>query len=509
MNSERKSGILLHVTSLPGEWGIGEVGPQARAFGEFLAASGQRFWQILPLNPIGYGFSPYSSCSAFAGNPLLISFDELMEEGLLTKRNLSRFPKFDPHRIDFSEVMKARMKVLRGVCDRFEDTRDFEAFCKKQSAWLDDYALFVAIRETQSEALWTEWPKALRDRSSQALERFTSRHAKQIRRQKILQYLFSRQWKKLRGFFRGLEIEIIGDVPIFVAGDSADVWANRELFQLNGNGSPEVVAGVPPDYFSETGQRWGNPLYDWALHKKTNYNWWTARMRRIFELVDIVRIDHFRGFAACWEIPADEPTAINGKWIPGPGAGFFQTLEKQLRCGTDGVSGLGTTFRLRDHVIAEDLGVITGEVEALRVACGFPGMTVLQFRFGPDDMRKKDYRPEGGEDRVAYTGTHDNETTKQWFKHLDEETKYEVRSYLHTHGDQIQQDLSELAMRSPARRAILPLQDVLGKGRRMNTPGTISGNWDWRVSADMLTSGIVDFLRETTERNGRVGRRTQ
>jgi 4-alpha-glucanotransferase len=503
MNSERKSGILLHVTSLPGKWGMGEAGPEARAFGGFLAASGQKLWQILPLNPIGYGFSAYSSSSAFAGNPLLISFDGLIEDGLLTMRHLSRFPTFDPHRIDFPAVIEARMKILNGVCGRFNDSRAFRSFCRKESYWLDDYALFVTIRETQGGAPWTEWPEALRDRDFQTLETFAGRHASTIRRHKILQYLFSGHWKKMRDFFQSLDVEIVGDVPIFVAGDSADVWANRELFLLNDDGSPSVVAGVPPDYFSATGQRWGNPLYDWAGHKKTAYAWWTARMRRTFELVDKVRIDHFRGFESYWEIPADEPTAMNGRWVKGPGAVFFQCLERRLRRGTDALPGFGKTFRLKDHVIAEDLGLITDAVDELREACGFPGMTVLQFRFSPEDMAKEGYRPEGDEDRVVYTGTHDNETTKKWFKHLDEAARHEVRSYLHTHGNLIHRDLAELAMRSPARWAILPLQDVLGKGRRMNRPGTTNGNWDWRVSADMLTTGTIEFLREMTERNGR------
>ena len=504
MNSERKSGILLHITSLPGKWGMGELGPEARKFGEFLAASGQKLWQILPTNPIGFGYSAYSSSSAFAGNPLLISFDELIEEGLLTKHHLSRFPEFDPHKIDFPAVIEARVKILNGVCDRFNPTKAFRQFCKTESYWLDDYALFIAIREAQGGAPWTEWPEALRDRDFQTLEKFSKQHAEQIRHHKVLQYLFSNHWKKMKDFFQGLDIKVIGDVPIFVAGDSADVWANRELFLMDKQGSPSVVAGVPPDYFSETGQRWGNPLYDWKVHKKTKYAWWTDRMRRMFEQVDIVRIDHFRAFEDYWEIPADEPTAMKGRWVKGPNLEFFQTLERRLRRGTEGFSGFGKTFRLADHVIAEDLGEITKAVVKLCEDCGFPGMDVLHFRFGEKEMNKHGYRPEGNqENRVVYTGTHDNELTKTWFKHLDEETRHRVRTYLHTHGDHIHHDLAELAMRSPARWAILPLQDVLGRGRRMNTPGTTDGNWDWRISEDMLTTATVDFLKEMTERNAR------
>lgn len=504
MNFERKSGVLLHIPSLPGKWGMGELGPEARRFGEFLAASGQKLWQILPVNPIGYGFSAYSSSSAFAGNPLLISFDELIEEGLLTKRHLSHFPEFDGHRIDYPAVIEARMKILNGVCARFNPTKAYREFCKGEATWLDDYALFVTIREAQGGAPWTDWPEALRDRDFQTLETFAKEHKAEIRRHKILQYLFSKHWKKMKAFFQTLEIDIIGDVPIFVAGDSADVWANRELFLLDDDGTRSVVAGVPPDYFSETGQRWGNPLYDWTVHKKTKYAWWTARMRRTFELVDVVRIDHFRAFEDYWEIPADEPTAMKGRWVKGPNLEFFQTLENRLRRGTEGVSGFGKKFRLADHVIAEDLGEITDAVKKLCRDCGFPGMDVLHFCFGQKEMSQPGYRPEGSaENRVVYTGTHDNETTKRWFKNLDEETRHRVREYLHTHGDHIHQDLAELAMRSPTRWAILPLQDILGKGRRMNTPGTTTGNWDWRVTADMLTTGVVDFLREMTERNGR------
>jgi len=479
---------------------MGELGPEARRFGEFLAASGQKLWQILPTGPIGYGFSPYSSSSAFAGNPLLISFDELIEEGLLSRRNLSRFPKFDPHKIDFPAVIEARIKILNGVCDRFNSTKAFREFCKKEAAWLDEYALFVSIREAHNDRPWTEWPEALRDRDFQALENFSKTHTSAIRKHKVLQYLFSNHWKKMKDFFQALEIQIVGDIPIFVAGDSVDVWANRELFFLNPDGTASIVAGVPPDYFSENGQRWGNPLYDWAAHKKTKYAWWAERMHRTFEMVDIVRIDHFRAFEDYWEIPADEPTAIKGHWVKGPGLEFFQTLEKQLRK----FPRFGKKFQLVDHVIAEDLGIITKEVTKLRKACEFPGMTVLQFRFGAEELQKHNYRPEGREkNSVAYTGTHDNETTRAWFKHIDEPERHRVRSYLHTHGDHIHRDLIELAMRSPAKWSILPLQDLLGKGRRMNTPGTTHGNWSWRVSADMLTTGIRDDLKEMTDRNGR------
>ena len=476
---------------------MGELGPEARKFGEFLAASGQKLWQILPTGPIGYGFSPYSSNSAFAGNPLLISFDELIEEGLLSRQNLSRFPKFDPHKIDFPSVIEARMKILNGVCERFNSTKAFREFCKAEAVWLDQYALFVSIREAHNDRPWTEWPEPLRDRDFQALEDFSETHAAAIRKHKILQYLFSNHWKKMKDFFQGLEIQIVGDIPIFVAGDSVDVWANRELFFLNDDGSPSVVAGVPPDYFSETGQRWGNPLYDWAAHKKTKYAWWAERMRRTFEMVDIVRIDHFRAFEDYWEIPASEPTAMKGRWVKGPNLEFFQTLEKNLRK----VPTFGKTFQLADQVIAEDLGEITKDVEKLCRDCNFPGMDVLHFRFGEAEMKTCGYRPEGSiENRVVYTGTHDNNTSKAWLKEVGENEIERIQNYLKLDKKPTVRDLCELTLRSPAKWAILPMQDILelGASARMNTPGTTKGNWRWRFSNEQITSETTRWLIEKT-----------
>jgi 4-alpha-glucanotransferase len=500
MNFERKSGILLHITSLPGPWGIGELGPQARGFGQALADAGQKLWQILPTGPVGFGSSPYSSVSAFAGSHLLISFDELIEEGLLTTRQLAAFPAFDPHHIDYPSVIEAREKILFKVADRFEPDDDFEAFREREADWLNDYALYMAIREAQKDRPWTEWPAGLRDRDFQTLEKTRVKLAKKIRRHEVLQYLFSKHWKKTADFFQTLEISIIGDIPIFVAGDSVDVWANRELFFLDDDGSPTVVAGVPPDYFSATGQRWGNPLYNWAVHRETKFDWWTRRMRRMLEMVAVVRIDHFRGFESCWEIPAEEPTAVKGRWVNGPGLEFFQTLEKNLRK----IPGFGKKFKLDRHVIAENLGIITDEVEALREACGFPGMWVLQFRFGEEDLQKPGYRPEGVEKNwVVYTGTHDNDTTQSWFALADEAERHRVRATLHVDGSRIHRDLAGLALRAPAKWAVLPLQDVLGQGDRMNTPGTAAGNWGWRFSEDMVTTEAIDWLRSATAAAGR------
>ena len=517
MNFERKSGILLHITSLPGRWGLGELGPQARAFGEQLAEAGQKLWQILPTGPVGYGFSGYSALSAFAGNHLMISFDELIEEGLLSEKQLKHFPQFDPHQIDFAAVIEAREKVLFKVADRFEPDADFTDFCVREADWLCDYALFMALRETHGNRPWTEWPESLRDRDLQALEKARKKFTKKVRRHEVLQYLFSKHWKKTAEFFQTLEIELIGDIPIFVAGDSADVWANRELFFLNEDGTPTVVAGVPPDYFSATGQRWGNPLYDWAVHRETKYEWWTRRMRRMFEMTDIVRIDHFRGFEDYWEIPADEPTAIHGRWVKGPGLELFQSLEKQLRRGTEFFPGLGKKFKLDEHVIAENLGIITDEVEALREACGFPGMWILQFRFGAMDMLKPGFIPEGVEKNwTVYTGTHDNDTVRGWFDKLPDqlppgahgEFDFEhkrIREYLGTDGSQIHRDFVNLALRSPAKWALLPMQDVLGLGgeARMNVPGTTQGNWGWRFTEDMIGLETVRWLKEATRSSGR------
>lgn len=502
MNFERKSGILLHVTSLPGRWGMGELGPQARVFGEFLAAAGQKLWQILPTGPVGYGYSPYSSVSAFAGNHLLISFDELIEEGLLSRRNLVNFPVFDSHQIDFPVVIEAREKVLFRVAERFKSTKDFRAFREQESYWLDDYTLFMALREVNHNRPWTEWPVEWRDRDLKTLGKVRRKLSKEIRRHEVLQYLFSKHWKKTAEFFQSLDISIIGDIPIFVAGDSVDVWANRELFLLNSDGAPSVVAGVPPDYFSVTGQRWGNPLYDWVAHRETGFAWWTNRLRRIFEMTGIVRIDHFRGFEDYWEIPADEPTAIKGRWVKGPGLELFQTLDKNLRH----LPEFGRKFRLDEHVIAENLGIITDEVEALREACGFPGMWVLQFRFSEEDLSRAGYHPEGVEKNwVVYTGTHDNDTTQSWLSQQSESGLQCIQNYLKMDGAPTSRNLTELALRSPAKWAVLPMQDVLGLGgeARMNMPGTTQGNWGWRFREDMITTETSQWLKAATSATGR------
>lgn len=515
MKHERKSGILLHITSLPGQWGIGELGPEARRFADFLKASGQKLWQILPAGPVGYASSPYSSPSALAGNHLLISFDDLIEEGLLSEEELADFPDYSRDEAEFPAVIESRENVLFALADRFESTPEFDAFRKAESSWLSDYTLFMALREVHGFRQWTEWPEGERDRDFQCLEKARKEHAALVRRHEVLQYLFSKHWKKMKAYFQSLEIKIIGDIPIFVAGDSVDVWANRELFFLKPDGTPTVIAGVPPDYFSETGQRWGNPLYDWAAHRASAYQWWTQRMKRMFELVDVVRIDHFRGFAGYWEIPAENPTAAGGRWVKGPGLELFQALEKQLRCGTGGSAGFGEDFQLKDHVIAENLGVITDDVEQLRADCDFPGMWILQFRFGAMDMAKPNAVPEGIEENwTVYSGTHDNETVRDWFAGIQDElppgadgefdfAKQPILDYLGTDGSDIHRDFCMLAMRSACKWAILPLQDVLGTGARMNTPGTVDGNWRWRCPEELITPEVSEWLRSLTEKYGR------
>ena len=507
MTFDRASGILLHPTSLPGQYGIGEIGPQARAFADTLKEMGQHLWQVLPLGPTGYGDSPYQSLSTFAGNPLLISFDLLEKDGLLSRSRLARFPHFPADTVDFGPVIQARMALLSTVCRSFDrkasatKRKAFEHFCEENAGWLDDFALFFAIKNAHDGRPWTTWEPELARREPSALQKARREFKTSIRHVKLRQFLFFDQWSRLRSYCHKRDIKIIGDIPIFVAHDSADVWAHKELFYLDETGAPTIVAGVPPDYFSATGQLWGNPLYRWDVHRDTDYAWWSARLRKIFDLVDIVRIDHFRGFEAYWEIPGHEKTAINGHWVKGPDAAFFEALIRRLG---------------RLPIIAEDLGVITPEVEALRDRFAFPGMRVLQFAFG-NDAKASDYRPDSyPANCVVYTGTHDNDTTVGWFRsepgkdstRTREEIERERRSileYLKSDGSEIHWDLIALAWNSNANTAVVPLQDVMGLGSeaRMNVPGVESGNWRWRFTWDMLTPKMKTRLRALTERAGR------
>ena len=508
MKFDRASGVLLHPTSLPGPYGIGEIGPEAYRFIDVLQATGQHLWQILPLGPTSFGDSPYQSPSTFAGNPLWISFDLLIQDKLLTKAQLKHFPAFPADKVDFGPVIAARFAVLKKVCASFGEKAspdmqaEFADFCARSADWLDDYALFSALKDAHGGVPWTQWEPELGRREPAALQAARERHAEDVRAVKIVQYLFDRQWKRLRAYGAERRIQFIGDIPIFVAHDSADVWAHPHLFFLKPDGQPSVVAGVPPDYFSATGQLWGNPLYNWDAHRAQNYDWWMARLRRIFELVDVVRIDHFRGFEAYWEIPGGETTAMNGKWVKGPDQHLFEVLLQRMG---------------RLPIIAEDLGVITPPVEALRDRFEFPGMRILQFAFGADE-RAAEFRPESYPAHCCvYTGTHDNDTTVGWFNsqagagstrtqdQIDAERKM-ILDYLGTDGHEIHWDLIHLGSRSNADTFVTPLQDLLGLGSeaRMNTPGVAGGNWQWRFTWDQLTDEIRDRFAYVTRATGRM-----
>jgi 4-alpha-glucanotransferase len=508
MKFERASGVLLHPTSLPGAYGIGEIGPEAYRFADFLQATGQKLWQILPLGPTSYGDSPYQSPSTFAGNPLWISFDLLLSDGLLLQDELSDFPEFPADSVDFGPVILARMAVLETVCARFAERasediqKAFAAFCEHNADWMDEYALFAALKDAHGGVPWTEWEPKLAQRNPEALKEATGIHQAAIRNVKLIQYLFENQWDRLRAYCAERHIKFVGDIPIFVAHDSADVWANPGLYFLQPDGQPSVVAGVPPDYFSETGQLWGNPLYNWEAHAAQNYDWWAARLKRTFEMVDIVRIDHFRGFEAYWEVPGGDATAMNGKWIKGPNQHLFDVLLERM----------GPL-----PIIAEDLGVITPPVEALRDHCEFPGMRILQFAFGNDE-RAEAFRPESYPPNcVVYTGTHDNDTTVGWFNSKPgpdstrtleeiEAERHVVRDYLQCDGSHIHWDLIRLGSRSNADTFVVPLQDLLGLGSdgRMNTPGVAGGNWQWRFAWDQLTDELKERFAHVTRSTGRT-----
>jgi 4-alpha-glucanotransferase len=512
MHRPRTSGILLHPTSLPGRFGIGELGPEAIRFADFLAAAGQRLWQVLPLGPTGYGDSPYQCFSAFAGNPLLVSLDVLEAEGLLMPAYLAETPPFPEHEVDYGPVIDFKRSALARAFSRFRETADpperdaFQVFCREQAAWLDDFALFMAVKAAHGGVAWTEWDREIAARRPEALERWRRDKADEIEATKFTQHRFFRQWGELRRHCHARHMKIMGDVPIFVAHDSADVWAHPELFRLDDTGRPTVVAGVPPDYFSATGQRWGNPLYRWDEMARTGYAWWIDRFRSALSLVDLVRLDHFRGFEAYWEIPASAPTAATGQWVKGPGAALFEALR----------AALGPL-----PIVAENLGVITPEVEALREHFGFPGMAILQFAFGGDPQGSTFIPHNYSRDRVVYTGTHDNDTVVGWWtsgvgdstrsqEEVDAEREF-ARRYMHSDGREIHWDFIRTLLGSVAELAIVPLQDVLGLGSeaRMNVPARPSGNWRWRFPAGALTPEVRGRLREMTEDYGRVKRKSR
>lgn len=492
--------MLLHITSLPSPYGIGDLGPAAYAFADVLARTHQRLWQVLPLGPIGYGHSPYSSPSTFAGNPLFISPEQLLEAGLLEPGDLANAPDFPQDHVDFDRVIPFRRALLENAYRRFEAAPDvhagpFERFQAQNADWLGDYALFMALKEAHGGA-WTDWPRPLALRHEEALEEAREQHAEAVRMHQFWQWLFAEQWAALKAYCHRQGITLFGDIPIYVAHDSADVWANPDRFYLDEAGRPTVVAGVPPDYFSETGQRWGNPIYRWDAMRENGYAWWKRRIAAVLDQVDLVRLDHFRAFAAYWEIPAEEETAIHGRWVDGPGAGLFEALEEELGALP---------------VVAEDLGVITPDVRALMAEQGFPGMAVLLFAFHGDPASP--FLPHNHlPNQIAYTGTHDNDTIVGWWKErfstedaeAVERSRQFTRAYLDL-DDQREADVHWAFIRtllgSVARTVIVPAQDLLGLGNeaRMNTPGQGRGNWGWRLRPEQFTPDVQDRLRTLTE----------
>ena len=508
MDVPRSSGILLHISSLPGRFGIGDLGPSAYEFANLLSYADQQVWQVLPLVPVGYGYSPYASPSTFAGNPLLISPERLCEQGFLSPEDIASPPEFKSDCVDFEAVMSFKFSLLQKAFSCFEqrgtaeDREQFDAYCSANSDWLEDYASFTVLKYIHEGKKWTEWDPRYTCRDHKALEEFKTAHASGITMQKFWQYLFARQWSDLKAYCNERSIRIIGDLPIYVAHDSADVWANKELFQLDNNGLQAVVAGVPPDYFSKTGQRWGNPIYRWDLMEENNYSWWVRRFSSILKQVDIVRLDHFRGFEAYWEVPASESTAENGAWVKGPNSSLFETLQHEL----------GDL-----PVIAENLGFITPEVVELMNKFDFPGMAILQFAFDGDT--NSEFLPHNYPQHIiAYTGTHDNDTANGWFymnsSTQDHETikrsRNFARQYMNIPQDQhegIHWPMIRTVMASVAQLVVIPMQDIMGLDStgRMNTPGTVGPqNWAWRFTSDQVKQDHVEQLKRFTALYGRA-----
>jgi 4-alpha-glucanotransferase len=508
--ANRSSGVLAHLTSLPGPHGTGDLGPTAYWFADWLAACRQSWWQMLPIGPLGYSASPYSASSAFAGNPLLISLEMLAGEDLLDPAEFEPLKQLPVQHVDYRLSRRLHEPPLRKAFQEFEKRQDpqesaqFGVFCDAQNGWLNDYALFMALKRSYHGAPWFHWSRDIRDRHATALEKAGQELAREVRYHQFLQYEFDRQWSGLRAHCRDRGIGLMGDVPIFVEHDSADVWSHRELFQLDQRGKPTAVAGVPPDYFSATGQRWGNPLYRWDVLREQGYNWWLDRLRFTLARFDSARLDHFIGFHHCWTIPVRSRTAESGRWIEGPGSDFFQAVQADLG---------GLPF------VAEDLGLVTPEVAALREEFHLRGVRVLQFAFAgdPDDPDNPVDLPLTYPKRcVVYTGTHDNDTTVGWFHATAGDStqskaaitgeRARALEYLGSDGHEIHWDMIRLAMMTPAALAIIPLQDLMGLGSeaRMNRPGTTEGNWEWRFAASDLRDEIGQRLVQLAEAHGRV-----
>jgi 4-alpha-glucanotransferase len=502
MKFPRRSGILMHPTSFPGRFGIGDLGEAAYQFLDFLVDAGQSYWQVLPLSPTGYGDSPYQGLSAFAGNPMLISPEKLVETGHLSQQDLARLPYFPDDKVDFGPVIYHKSKLLDQAFTNFrarapaKDRSSFAQFCDEQAFWLDDFALFMALKEVHDLAAWEEWEPELQNRDPAALANARDKLADKIENQKYRQWQFFEQWLALKDYANRRGIRIVGDIPIFVAYDSTDVWANPHLFHLDEELQPTVVSGVPPDYFSETGQLWGHPLYRWDVMAESGYQWWIDRFRMAFTQADVVRIDHFRGFYNYWEVPGDAETAVHGRWLYAPGADLFHAVT----------AALGDVA-----IIAEDLGYFDKEsrdgVDALQQKFGYPGMKVMQFAFltGPQDpFLPHNYTTP---DWVVYTGTHDNDTVLGWYQvtSTEEERDY-ARKYLGSDASDLAWDIIRLAWASVAQTAMTTTQDLLSLGHdsRMNTPSTLGPpNWCWRLRSGALTEGIARRLLELTAIYGR------
>jgi 4-alpha-glucanotransferase len=496
MDYPRQSGVLLHPTSLPGQFGIGSMNGAAYEWVDFLAETRQSLWQVLPLGPTGYGDSPYQSFSSFAGNPYLISLEDMVEEELLDPSILADAPDFPAHQVDYGTIYTWKLPVLRQAATAFaaggtpELQTEFTTFCADQADWLEDFALFMALKDAHDGAAWNTWEMPLRSRKANALAQAKNEHADAIHAHMFNQWLFFRQWDKLKAYANAQGIRIVGDIPIFVAMDSSDTWTSPQEFFLDAEFQPTVVAGVPPDYFSATGQLWGNPLYRWQHMQANGYAWWLRRIHAALRLYDLIRVDHFRGFAGYWEVPAGEPTAENGQWVKGPGEDFFAVVQREL----------GDL-----PILAEDLGEITPDVIELRNRFNLPGMKVLQFAFSTDGSDK--FLPHNFRHNfVVYSGTHDNDTTRGWYEHsaTDEERDF-FRRYFHTDGHDAAWTLINAAWSSVAVIAIVPLQDLLNldNSTRMNLPGRATGNWTWRFTSDAISPRLVDRLLEATTLYGR------
>lgn len=493
MKFERLSGVLLHPTSLPGPFGIGDLGPQAHRWIDFLGNVGCGLWQVLPLGPTGYGDSPYQCFSAFAGNPYIISPEFLMEDGLLIDGDLNDGPDFPRDRVDYGQLIPWKVTLLNRAFERFKSSglleTEYHAFRQAQHLWLEDFALFMAIKEAHEGAPWVDWPAPLRKRQVDVLNQFRRENEVAVQQQVFWQFIFFRQWERLRAHASERQVRIIGDIPIYVSHDSADVWVNPDFYALDEHGQPTVVAGVPPDYFSSTGQLWGNPLYRWEVHRADGYRWWLARLGMVLQTVDLIRLDHFRGFAGYWEVPAGHPTAEHGRWVSGPGEAFFDLVKDKFG---------------ELPLIAEDLGEITPDVVSLRDRHDLPGMKI--FQFGLEGDLDDDFLPHNyPENCVAYTGTHDNDTARGWYQNATPAQREFAHQYLASDGENFAKCMIGALWNSPARMVLAPMQDLLGLGNeaRMNYPGRPHGNWAWRMTEDALSEELLRWVADLNRGAGR------